>query len=116
MNRFFSKKCLPIALNTPALPPLMIANHLQELGSGWDLHQNSKIQKVFKFSTYDTALKFVQEVAQLAKLENHHPAILLEYKKVTLMITTLRIKGLSENDFILAAKTDAIFLTFHEKS
>ncbi len=115
MTNLFKKKCLPITIDNLPLSLQVIKNHLQELSSGWTLENNTLIQKVFNFSNFDAALKFVEEVAQLAKVENHHPAILLDYKKVTLSITTHLIEGLSENDFILAAKIDAIFCTFHEK-
>jgi 4a-hydroxytetrahydrobiopterin dehydratase len=116
MSFFLNKKCLPVSLNAAPLSPKCSQAQLKELSFGWELQNNIFIKKSFTFSSFDKALKFVEEVAQLAKLENHHPAILLDYKNVTLSITTHRVKGLTDNDFILAYKIDAIFLTFHEKS
>ncbi len=68
-----------------------------------------RIQREFTFKNFKEALDFVNKVGRLAKSENHHSDILINnYKKVTITLTTYAIKGLSENDFILAVKINQI--------
>lgn len=64
------------------------------------------IEKRFKFKDFTGAMKFVNKVAALAEQEGHHPDIIINWNKVTLQLSTHAIKGLSENDFIMAAKID----------
>ena len=73
----------------------------------WEINDGKSITKEFKFNDFKEALKFVNKVGQLAEKEGHHPDINLHsYKKVKITLTTHAIKGLSENDFIEAAKID----------
>jgi 4a-hydroxytetrahydrobiopterin dehydratase len=64
------------------------------------------LEKVFKFKDFREALSFTNKVGELAETEEHHPAILTEYGKVTVMWWTHTAKGLTQNDFIMAAKMD----------
>ncbi len=73
----------------------------------WELKENS-IQKAHRFKNFQESMKFVNIVAELAEEEGHHPDICISWNKVTLTLTTHAIKGLSENDFILASKIDKI--------
>ena len=70
---------------------------------GWELNEN-EIRKAYKFKDFSESMKFVNMVANVAEEEGHHPDILISWNKVTLTLTTHAISGLSENDFILAAK------------
>ncbi len=74
---------------------------------GWELKEN-KIRKTFRFKDFKESMKFVNRVADIAEEEGHHPNIFISWNKVTLTLTTHAIGGLSENDFILAAKIDRI--------
>jgi 4a-hydroxytetrahydrobiopterin dehydratase len=76
-------------------------NHLQ----GWSLAQNT-IQKRFTWPSFPEAVKFVNRVADLAEWADHHPDILINYKKVTLTLSTHSEGGLTEKDFDLAKKID----------
>ena len=68
-----------------------------------------KIQRKFEFKNFKEALNFVNKVGRLAESENHHPDILIHnYRRVTITLTTHAIKGLSENDFIIAAKINQL--------
>lgn len=67
-----------------------------------------KLQRHFSFRNFEQALAFTNQVGQLAEREGHHPAILTEYGKVTVTWWTHKIGGLHRNDFICAAKTDAL--------
>ena len=72
---------------------------------GWGILENKRIYRDFKFKDFVEAITFVNKVAELAESENHHPDILIhDYRKVKVELTTHAIAGLSENDFILAAK------------
>lgn len=78
---------------------------------GWTLDTKGKnISREFQFKDFDKAMDFVNSVADYAEQEGHHPDITILYNKVQLKLSTHAIKGLSENDFILAAKIDAIRL------
>ena len=68
-----------------------------------------QLRRVFKFKNYAEALAFTNTVADLAEAENHHPAILLEWGKVTVRWWTHKIGGLHRNDFIMAARTDGAY-------
>lgn len=72
----------------------------------WKLDQNAKISKEFKFKNFIEAMKFVNQIAEIAEKEGHHPDISISYNRVRLELTTHAIGGLSQNDFILAAKID----------
>ncbi len=67
-----------------------------------------KIEKLFKFKDFKEAMLFVNEVAEIAEEQDHHPDIFIQWNKVTLTLWTHAIKGLFENDFILAAKIDEL--------
>jgi 4a-hydroxytetrahydrobiopterin dehydratase len=85
------------------------AEVLLEQVNGWRLSENEKtITKYFAFKDFAQALSFVNAVGAIAEEEGHHPDIELSWGKVKVSLTTHAIKGLSENDFILAAKIDRI--------
>ena len=79
----------------------------KEIRSEWQLKDSTLIRE-FKFKTFEAALDFVNRIASIAGKENHHPDIDINYNRVTLTLSTHAIKGLSKNDFILAAKIDAL--------
>jgi 4a-hydroxytetrahydrobiopterin dehydratase len=67
-----------------------------------------RLVRVFRFPNFRDALGFTQRVGELAEREGHHPALLTEWGKVTVSWWTHKIRGLHRNDFIMAAKTDAL--------
>ena len=68
-----------------------------------------RLERVFKFKNFAQALEFTNKVGAIAEEEDHHPMIITEYGKATVTWWTHKIKGLHQNDFILAAKTDEIY-------
>ncbi len=72
----------------------------------WSLDAKT-LTRAYRFKNFSEAMRFVNRVAELAEAEGHHPDIAISYSNVTLTLTTHAIVGLSENDFILAAKIDA---------
>jgi 4a-hydroxytetrahydrobiopterin dehydratase len=77
----------------------------------WGIHREGKhyIERNFKFKDFSQAMKFVNGVAKLAEDQGHHPEIGITWNKVTLILHTHAIGGLSKNDFIMAAKIDEIY-------
>jgi 4a-hydroxytetrahydrobiopterin dehydratase len=70
--------------------------------------RDKAIERDFNFKDFKQSMAFVNKVAELAELQNHHPDIYITYSKVKLMLSTHKIGGLSRNDFILAAKIDLL--------
>ena len=110
-NTSLSKlKCKPCSGNTPKLSLDIIQKKLLEVNE-WKLNDNKEmIFKKFKFKNFKEALYFVNLVGELAEEESHHPDISLGWGYCLIMIYTHAIKGLSINDFILAAKIDQLIL------
>jgi 4a-hydroxytetrahydrobiopterin dehydratase len=75
--------------------------------TGWKLEKDT-IRKEYTFKDFKGSMAFVNKVAELAEAEGHHPDIMIWYRVVTLALTTHAISGLSMNDFVLAAKIDAL--------
>jgi len=101
------KKCVPCEGGAEPLSALQTKDYLDEV-HGWTVTpDNKKITKDFKFSDFIGAINFVERVADVAEMEDHHPDIHVFYNKVQIELSTHAIDGLSENDFIVAAKIDA---------
>lgn len=79
-----------------------------KLSPGWRLIENKKLYKEFPFENYKRVMAFAQEIAAIAEKENHHPDMFLHYQSVEVELSTHFIGGLSENDFIMAAKIDEL--------
>jgi 4a-hydroxytetrahydrobiopterin dehydratase len=77
-----------------------------KLPPGWEVINNHHLRKEFKFKNFQQALDFTNFVGKIAEAEGHHPDIYLSWGKVVLEIWTHKIDGLTESDFILAAKCD----------
>lgn len=107
MNDLTSKKCVPCEGGMPPLEDEKVKELLKEIPE-WILEEG-KIVRRFQFKDFREAIVFVNKVADLAEKENHHPNIsIFGWNKVKLTFFTQAIKGLSENDFIMAAKVDQI--------
>ncbi len=109
MNKNLSKKkCEPCSGNTGKLNFTEIADYLSELNE-WSVNDNQDmIFKKFKFKSFKLALSFTNKIGDIAEFEGHHPDISLGWGYCLVMMHTHAIKGLSINDFILAAKIDKI--------
>ncbi len=105
MPELAKKKCTPCQGDEPPLTAEQIEPLVSQV-KGWNVIENHHIKKGFDFPDFKSALDFVNRIGQIAESENHHPDILLKYGKVEVTSWTHKINGLSENDFILAAKID----------
>ena len=103
-----NKKCVPCEGGVPPLTDREIENYLSQV-KDWEVLEDRKIRKNFTFKNFKQAVEFVNKIAGLAEEENHHPDIEIKYNKVRLELWTHAIGGLSENDFILAAKIDELY-------
>ena len=98
------KKCVPCESGTPPLDEEKASELLNQV-SEWSLKEGH-LYKKFKFKNFIETMKFINSVAEIAESEGHHPDFGVHYNKVEIEIWTHAINGLSENDFILAAKID----------
>lgn len=103
------KHCKPCEGGVPALSAEQVRDHLQAVPS-WKLGGDGKrVRREWVVKDFATALDFFQRVGQIAEAEDHHPDLhLTGYRKVAIELSTHAVGGLTENDFILAAKIDAL--------
>lgn len=107
MSELVRKKCVPCRGGVPPLGPEEIIPLLNQV-SGWEAVERHHLSKSYSFPDFVTALAFVNRIGDLAEQEGHHPDIYLTWGKVALQIYTHKIDGLTESDFILAAKIDTL--------
>ena len=98
------KECKACDGGVPALKGNALKKMQGQLDGGWHLVDGPKLEKDFKFADFRHALDFVNRVGEVAEKQNHHPDIYFTWGQARIQIWTHSIKGLSENDFILAAK------------
>ncbi len=108
-NDLTKEKCLLCRGSDKPLKGDHLAHFVAKLPENWELIEEHHIEKKFTFKNFQEALKFVNRVGELAESEGHHPDILLSWGKVVIKLWTHKMKGLSQNDFILAAKCDALY-------
>ena len=101
-------KCKPCEGGMPPLGDAAVAELMKQL-DGW-AHLGHAIVKTFHFKNYHETMAFVNATAWISHREDHHPDLLVGYNKCRVEYSTHSIGGLSENDFICAAKSDALFL------
>ena len=111
MNDLLNKKCAPCE---GGILPFDISeiHKYQKKVDGWDILKNEKeiffLTKKFSFKNFKDSQKFINKVGEISESEGHHPDILFGWGYAEIKITTHAIEGLSENDFILAAKIDQL--------
>lgn len=114
MGELSGKACVPCSGSTPRLGDVEIEVFRNKIDSGWIVEDGRSLTRKFKFHNFKEALAFTNSVGAIAEKEGHHPDILLAWGKVEVTLTTHKIGGLSENDFILASKIDDITKTKNE--
>jgi 4a-hydroxytetrahydrobiopterin dehydratase len=104
------KSCIPYLKGTPPLSETAENELLPQLDS-WTLDRSGehRLTKRFDFHSFVEAIGFVNTLAMITEEERHHPSIRIDYRTVSIELYTHSIRGLSENDFIMAAKTDALY-------
>ena len=102
------KECIPCKGGVPPLAGEPLRKLEGELGGGWRVINQHHLQKEFKFKDFREALAFTNKVGALAEQQGHHPDIALAWGKVGITIWTHKIDGLTESDFVLAAKIERL--------
>ena len=102
------RRCKPCEGGTSPLPVAAATVLLQDL-SGWELVEGTRLRKTVTCKNFLDAVSLIQRIAPIAEADDHHPDLhLTRYKRLTIEFSTHAIGGLSENDFILAAKIDQL--------
>jgi 4a-hydroxytetrahydrobiopterin dehydratase len=107
MSDLATRKCEPCKAGTPALAGAE-RDHLLSQLSGWSIEEGKRLAKEYRFPDFRQALGFVNRVGELAEEQGHHPDLELGWGRVKITLWTHSIGGLSESDFILAAKADRL--------
>jgi 4a-hydroxytetrahydrobiopterin dehydratase len=107
MEELATRKCEPCEAGTPALKGQELRRLFGQL-DGWNLISEHHLEKEYLFKDFRQALDYVNRLGEVAEEEGHHPDIFLTWGKVRVTLWTHSVGGLSENDFILAAKADAV--------
>lgn len=102
------KKCVSCEGGVPSLKPDEIKVLQQQLHKDWLVLDHMKLVREFKFVNFRQTMNFVNQVAEVAEAEGHHPDLHISYANLRLELWTHAIQGLSENDFILASKIDLL--------
>ncbi len=103
-----AKKCVPCEGGVPPMKEKEIEEYLSQLKEGWIVIRNHHLEKEYRFEDFKKGLEFTNKVGEIAEREGHHPDIYLSYGRVKLLIWTHKINGLTESDFIFAAKCDEV--------
>jgi 4a-hydroxytetrahydrobiopterin dehydratase len=106
MSELAEKHCVPCRGGVPPLNADQIATLLDIIRGGWQVVDEHHLEKEYAFDDFAQALAFTNRVGAVAEEEGHHPDIYLSWGKVGLKIWTHKIDGLTESDFIFAAKAD----------
>lgn len=98
------RDCIPCKGDIPPLKGEALQKLIRSLGNGWEVIDEKRLEKTFRFKDFKEALAFTNKVGACAEKEGHHPDIYLTWGQVKIALWTHKIGGLSDNDFILAAK------------
>ncbi len=101
------KSCVPCRGGVPPLTREEFEPLLKEL-KGWEIKNDERLLKSYKFNDFKGSLKLANEIGELAECENHHPDLLVRWGELGIELWTHAVGGLTESDFILAAKIDKI--------
>ena len=103
-----SKTCIPCHGGIPPLEQNAVKTFLDELQSGWSVNDSGHLIKIYVFPNFISAMEYANKISVVAEEQGHHPDLTISWGKCIVEIWTHKINGLTESDFILAAKIDAI--------
>ena len=106
MSDLAKKTCIPCKGGVPPMKGAKLDDLLEKLKNDWKIIKEHHLEKEYSFKNFKEALNFTIKVGELAENQGHHPDIYLAWGKVKLTIWTHKIDGLTESDFIFAAKAD----------
>jgi len=111
LSELARKRCVPCRGGVPPLRGAALTDLLDQLGgpaSGWRVVDEHHLEKEYRFSNFADALAYVNRVGAMAEEQQHHPDLFLAWGKLRVAIWTHKIDGLTESDFVFAAKCDAL--------
>ena len=108
MSDLSKKQCVPCRGGVPPLKGHELDALFEQLDGGWSVVDEHHLQKEYRFDDFRQALDFTNLVGEMAEEQDHHPDIFLAWGRVKVTIWTHKIDGLTESDFVFAAKTDAL--------
>ena len=103
------KRCVPCKGGTPPLAGAALEALEKELGGDWKVVDGHHLEKEYRFGNFREALAFVNAVGEMAEEQFHHPDLALAWGRVGVVVWTHKIDGLTESDFVFAAKCDALY-------
>jgi 4a-hydroxytetrahydrobiopterin dehydratase len=108
MSKLAEQHCVPCRGGVPPLKGAELVRYAEQLPD-WKIVEEHHVAKSFLFADFKTALDFVNRVGAVAEQEGHHPDLCLGWGKVDVQIYTHKIRGLTESDFVMAAKIDQVY-------
>ena len=108
MSELAKQQCVPCRGGVPPLTGQALAALQAKLGGDWSVVEQHHLEKVYKFDDFRQALDFTVRVGEMAEEQDHHPDLYLTWGRVKITIWTHKIDGLTESDFVFAAKADAL--------
>ncbi len=108
MSELAKQQCVPCGGGVPPLSGAELAGFRTKLGGDWNVVEQHHLEKIYKFDDFRQALDFTIKVGEMAEEQDHHPDIYLTWGRVKVTIWTHKIDGLTESDFVFAAKADAL--------
>ncbi len=111
MIELAERECIPCKGGVPPLKGHPLRVLLEKLGGDWEVVDEHHLTKMFRLKNFADALAYVNRVGQMAEKQAHHPDIYLAWGKVRIDIWTHKINGLTESDFVFAAKAETLMRT-----
>ena len=108
MSDLAKQECIPCKGGVPPLAGAELEGFQERLGGDWSVVEEHHLEKVYKFDDFRQALDFTVKVGEMAEEQYHHPDIYLAWGRVKVTIWTHKINGLTESDFVFAAKSDSL--------
>jgi len=108
MSELAAKECVPCKGGVPPLAGPALEELERQLGNDWKVVHGHHLEKEFTFKNFREALDFTNKVGELAEAQSHHPDIYLAWGKVRITLWTHKIDGLTESDFVMAAKIEGL--------
>ena len=108
MSDLASKECVPCRGGVPPRTGDELLPYHTQLGGGWEVAEDHQLEKTYEFDDFRQALDYTNKVGEMAEEQGHHPDIYLAWGVVKVTIWTHKIDGLTESDFVFAAKCDRL--------
>ncbi len=108
MSDLAAKQCVPCKGGIPPVKGAELETLRTQLGGTWQVIEEHHLENIYKFDDFRQALDFTTRVGEMAEVQDHHPDLYLTWGRVKVTIWTHKIDGLTESDFVFAAKADAL--------